>query len=303
MECASRGLAFHSYQTSQEIIYQEHLAKGLTEKYTVLNQQMDQLIHDANAQITVLQDKMQGTYLSPHDCVLTADISIAQQADLVSFEQKNNELYNAFNEKCKAHGRTQKMYQTLKGQVMASQVAVAAGDEAENAIHTARGERFIQRMPGVRSGTGVYSHPGAEQQTGGGRLHNRTGSRASGGNGQQQGSVGSGPTYASHLQGRGMDVRGHSGRKSLLLHQSWGLHLTMPQNLHLRQRHDQAACQLSVQHAKVPCLMRMSVQHTKHRQRCDSHWGKTGFHKALEISGWERPSPREGLVDLYRGNR
>lgn len=60
MECASRGLAFHNYQTSQEIIYQEHLAKGLTEKYNSLSHQMDQLIHDANAQIKVLQDKVQG---------------------------------------------------------------------------------------------------------------------------------------------------------------------------------------------------------------------------------------------------
>ena len=59
MECSSRGLAFHSYQTSQEIIYQEHLAKGLTEKYNTLSQQMDQLIHDANSQIKVLQDKTQ----------------------------------------------------------------------------------------------------------------------------------------------------------------------------------------------------------------------------------------------------
>ena len=60
MECASRSLAFHSYQTSQEIIYQEHLAKGLTGKYDTLSQQMDQLVHDANSQIKALQDKMQG---------------------------------------------------------------------------------------------------------------------------------------------------------------------------------------------------------------------------------------------------
>lgn len=59
MECASRGLAFHTYQTSQEIVYQEYLAKGLTEKYNLLSQQMDQLIHDANSQIKVLQDKVQ----------------------------------------------------------------------------------------------------------------------------------------------------------------------------------------------------------------------------------------------------
>jgi hypothetical protein len=60
MECASRGLAFHNYQTVQETIYQEHLAKGLTEKYNTLSQQMDQLILDANSQIKILQDKTQG---------------------------------------------------------------------------------------------------------------------------------------------------------------------------------------------------------------------------------------------------
>lgn len=68
MECASRGLAFHNYQTVQETIYQEHLAKGLTEKYNTLSQQMDQLILDANSQIKMLQDKMQGlthSYLRP----------------------------------------------------------------------------------------------------------------------------------------------------------------------------------------------------------------------------------------------
>lgn len=59
MECASRSLAFHSYQTSQEMIYQEHLAKGLAEKYNTLSQHMDQLIHDANSQIQLLQDKLQ----------------------------------------------------------------------------------------------------------------------------------------------------------------------------------------------------------------------------------------------------
>ncbi|KAH8725739.1 hypothetical protein GQ44DRAFT_614949, partial [Phaeosphaeriaceae sp. PMI808] len=58
MECAGRGLAFHAYQTSQEIIYYEHLAKGLTDKYTVLSQQIDQLIHDANSQVKALQDKV-----------------------------------------------------------------------------------------------------------------------------------------------------------------------------------------------------------------------------------------------------
>ena len=63
MECASRGLSFYSYQASQEIVYQEHLAKSLTEKYGTLNQQMDQLIHEANSQIQALQEKMQGQWV------------------------------------------------------------------------------------------------------------------------------------------------------------------------------------------------------------------------------------------------
>ncbi|KAF2706852.1 hypothetical protein K504DRAFT_470865 [Pleomassaria siparia CBS 279.74] len=64
-EVASRGLAFYSYQASQEIIYQEHLAKSLTDKFGDLNQNMDQLIHDANSQIQLLQDRIQGTRTLP----------------------------------------------------------------------------------------------------------------------------------------------------------------------------------------------------------------------------------------------
>ncbi|KAL1653482.1 hypothetical protein SLS61_003992 [Didymella pomorum] len=117
MECASRSLAFHSYQTSQEIIYQEHLAKGLTDKYNVLSQQMDQLIHDANAQIKALQDKVQ---------------------DCEALEAKNNELSSHFLERAKALARQKKMYDSLKGQVMAANAAVAAGDEAKMTLQTVR---------------------------------------------------------------------------------------------------------------------------------------------------------------------
>ena len=85
MECASRSLAFHSYQTSQEIIYQEHLAKGLTEKYNTLSQQMDQLIHDANAQIKVLQDKIHSTRRLCPVCKLQANrFQLCKQTKLSS---------------------------------------------------------------------------------------------------------------------------------------------------------------------------------------------------------------------------
>lgn len=80
MECAGRGLAFYSYQTTQEMfalegfrlkedanvtsMYQEFLAKSLTEKYSGLNSQMDKVVHDANTEIGNLRDKLQGKQLS-----------------------------------------------------------------------------------------------------------------------------------------------------------------------------------------------------------------------------------------------
>ncbi|KAF1930852.1 uncharacterized protein M421DRAFT_361027 [Didymella exigua CBS 183.55] len=203
MECASRSLAFHSYQTSQEIIYQEHLAKGLTEKYNVLNQQMDQLMHDANSQIKVLQDKVQ-----------------AQQAECKALEVKNNDLSTAFLGKARALARQKKLYDSLKGQVMASQVAVAAGDEAEVTLQTARANnRFIDSIPGARTGTGAYSYPGGTiQQPVGSRLHNRRCSGSSGSGGQQLGGFGPGPgptpNYAQQLQGRGLSGRAHTGQSA-----------------------------------------------------------------------------------------
>ncbi|KAF1840996.1 uncharacterized protein K460DRAFT_359534 [Cucurbitaria berberidis CBS 394.84] len=197
MECASRGLAFHSYQTSQEIIYQEHLAKGLTEKYNTLSQQMDQLIHDANSQIKALQDKIQ-----------------AMQAEQTSLEAKNHELVDAYKEKTKSQQQTQKLYQSLKAQVMASHVAHAAGDEAEFTLQTGRGDRFIDRLPGARTSTTNFGQIGVGRQTGGEKPHNRNNSRSSRSSGQQLGGIGIGPSYTPNLQGRDLGGRVYSGQSA-----------------------------------------------------------------------------------------
>ncbi|KAL5114662.1 hypothetical protein ACEQ8H_007456 [Pleosporales sp. CAS-2024a] len=190
MECASRGLAFHSYQTCQEVIYQEHLAKGLTEKYDTLSQQMDQLIHEANAQIKAMQDKMQ-----------------AMQREQAILEEKNHELGDAFTQKARALQQTTKLYQALKAQVMASHVADAAGNEA-------RGDRFIDRMPGTRTGTAQYTQTGPAQGVGRARYHNRGDSKSSGSNGQQRQGIGIKQHYPVHLQRRAMGDGIDTGRRS-----------------------------------------------------------------------------------------
>lgn len=197
MECAGRALAFHSYQTSQEVIYQEHLAKGLTEKYNALSHQMDQLIHDANSQIKVLQDKVQGNCPFFFRSRVSSDHWAAQQAERNDLVAKNNELGDKFQERARAFSVQKRLYDSLKAQVMASQVALAAGDEAASTLQSSRISRHVDRIPGVRAGTGVYT-----QQLPGSRLQHRQGSTSSAGSGQQRGGAGIG-AVPSYIQGRG----------------------------------------------------------------------------------------------------
>jgi hypothetical protein len=44
-------------------VYQEFLARSLTEKYNNLNSQMDKMIHDGNNEISALRERMES--LSP----------------------------------------------------------------------------------------------------------------------------------------------------------------------------------------------------------------------------------------------
>ncbi|KAF2739975.1 hypothetical protein EJ04DRAFT_483472 [Polyplosphaeria fusca] len=198
MECASRGLAFFSYQATQEILYQESLARSLTEKYGNLSQQMDQLIHDANAQIKVLQDKIQ-----------------AMHGEQMSLENKNEELVNAFREKSKTHNQVQQLYQRLKAQLMSNQVTDAAGEQADFALQNARADRYVDRIPGTRTGTANVSHVRGHTQRGGVRQHHKDGSGSSG-SGQPRGAIQIGPAWNSQSQGSGLGARLFAGRMLFL---------------------------------------------------------------------------------------
>ena len=138
------------------------------------------------------------------------------QAEQASLEAKNHELVDAFKEKTRSQQQTQKLYQALKAQVMASHVANAAGDEAEFTLQSVRGDRFIDRLPGTRTSTANFGQAGVGQQTSSGRPHNRDNSRSSRSGGQQLGGIRIGPSYTSHLQGRDSGGRVFTGRKSSL---------------------------------------------------------------------------------------
>ncbi|GME65786.1 Cyclin b1 interacting protein 1 [Neofusicoccum parvum] len=102
MECAGRALAFYSYQTTQEIMYQEYLARSLTEKYTMLNAQMDKVVHDANSEITNLREKLQ-----------------TAQQEQKRLEDEMHKMADAYKEKAKTQAHLHKVYTQLKAQVLA----------------------------------------------------------------------------------------------------------------------------------------------------------------------------------------
>lgn len=140
-----------------------------------------------------------------------------EQANL---EQKNNELVTAYRDKSKAQQQLQKLYQSLKAQVMASHVANAAGDEADITLQTARGDRYVDKLPGARSGNPNYGQPGGAPRHGGRQqYHNRDGSGGSGSSGgpQRGGGIGLGGLGHAQGQGYGLGGRNFTGRKSSTL--------------------------------------------------------------------------------------
>ncbi|PQE16303.1 e3 ubiquitin- ligase ccnb1ip1 protein [Rutstroemia sp. NJR-2017a WRK4] len=117
IECAGRALSFWAYQTTQEIVYQEYLAKSLTDKYATLNTQMDKIIHDANSEISNLRNKM-----------------IAMSADQDALRRKNEELGQSLRDKNRKLLQTQELYDKMKRRGMLDQVQNAASNAVDDTI-------------------------------------------------------------------------------------------------------------------------------------------------------------------------
>ncbi|MCJ1381125.1 hypothetical protein MMC17_004234 [Xylographa soralifera] len=119
MECAGRGLAFWSYQSTQEIIYQEYLAKSLTDKFGNVNAQMDKIIHDANAEIDNLTQKITQLHMEQD-----------------SLKTENTKLAIAFRDKSRKHQQTQELYDRLKRKEMTAATQSAAFDSVDEALQS-----------------------------------------------------------------------------------------------------------------------------------------------------------------------
>ncbi|EAW06745.1 uncharacterized protein ACLA_084400 [Aspergillus clavatus NRRL 1] len=160
MECASRALAFWAYQTTQEMyvvvpcplptfdtiltrrrFYQEYLGKTLTDKYTTLNTEMDRVIHNANTEISTLQNRL-------NDMQTTQD----------QLRKKNQELVDLYREKCKKFAQITNLYNLLKSRAMRSQMQTAASDTVSQALGSLA-TTANQPLPSGLSKSGNISRP------------------------------------------------------------------------------------------------------------------------------------------------
>ncbi|KAI1456622.1 hypothetical protein F4805DRAFT_475763 [Annulohypoxylon moriforme] len=111
IECASRALSFWAYQATQEVVYQEHLSKALTEKYSNLNVHLDKVINEANFEINSMRMDQDG------------------------LRRKNDELTQAYKEKNRKLLQIQELYDKLKRKAMLGQIQDAAEDAIDSTLH------------------------------------------------------------------------------------------------------------------------------------------------------------------------
>ncbi|KAJ0113976.1 E3 ubiquitin-protein ligase CCNB1IP1 [Diaporthe amygdali] len=138
MECAGRALSFWSYQMTQDLTWESHRCKVLTSRYSELSTSLDNIISDANAQLTNLQNKLASMALD-HD----------------SLNRKNEELVQAYKEKNRKLLQTQELYDKLKRRAMLGHIQDAASDAVDT---TLQGGSSYAAQQAAQAERGAYEH-------------------------------------------------------------------------------------------------------------------------------------------------
>ncbi|KAL8732534.1 MAG: hypothetical protein Q9166_002748 [cf. Caloplaca sp. 2 TL-2023] len=150
-------------------VYQEYLAKTLTDKYNNLGTQVDRIIHDANTEITTLNQRLSSL-----------------QIDREKLQAENTNLVQAFREKSRKHQQTQELYDRLKRKEMTAATQSAAFESVDDVLGNAGSrighdrtlqQSFLSRQQG-HGETSRYAHDNGQDLG-----HQRDGSTGSGGSG------------------------------------------------------------------------------------------------------------------------
>ncbi|KAG8673415.1 hypothetical protein FPOAC2_06858 [Fusarium poae] len=121
MECAGRALSFWAYQTTQNICYQQHLYRTLTEKYSSLGIRLEKTVSDANTEIEGLHHKMSGL-----------------AAEQESLRRKHEEISQAYKEKSRKVLQLQELYDKVKRRAELGQIQRAASDAVDHTLQAAQ---------------------------------------------------------------------------------------------------------------------------------------------------------------------
>ncbi|KAI0466448.1 hypothetical protein F4859DRAFT_526731 [Xylaria cf. heliscus] len=171
IDCASRALSFWAYQVTQEIIFQQHMSKTLTEKYSSLNVHLDKVVNEANAEISNCHNKLKG--IEP--------VNLRTEIERDELRRKYEELLQTCKEKNRKLLQTQELYDKLKRKAMLGQVQDAAEDAVESTLQApfvnskgvepqefsyfqSRDTLYGQSassLHGKQQGISTYSHPQA----------------------------------------------------------------------------------------------------------------------------------------------
>ncbi|POS76168.1 hypothetical protein DHEL01_v205438 [Diaporthe helianthi] len=135
MECAGRALSFWSYQMTQDLTWEAHRCKVLTSRYAELSTSLDNIIGDANAQLTTLQNKVASMNID-HD----------------SLRRKNEELAQAYKDKNRKLLQTQELYDKLKRKAMLGHIQDAASDAVDTTL------QGTSSYAAQHADRGVYEH-------------------------------------------------------------------------------------------------------------------------------------------------
>ncbi|PUU73384.1 hypothetical protein B9Z19DRAFT_1057872 [Tuber borchii] len=117
IEICTPGLAFWTYQVTQEIFYQEHLAKSLRARGTEIQGENGKIIRDVMLKSLPCRIRLLGWVVGDE------------------LKRKNHELMQGWREKARKLAQTQELYDKLKRRTLTSQVQQAAVDQADQALY------------------------------------------------------------------------------------------------------------------------------------------------------------------------
>jgi E3 ubiquitin-protein ligase CCNP1IP1 len=107
---------------------------------------MDQVVNDANSQVSHLCNQMSGK--TKHLLqVLLLNLRTGLQVDQDNLRRKNEELSQALRDKSRKLLQTQELYDKLKRRALLGQVQDAAHDAVDDTIHASSvANRFVDRV-------------------------------------------------------------------------------------------------------------------------------------------------------------